>query len=77
MKRALFAFAVLALVVSVPIQHTEVQAASGVTVEFCESTIEQIGGDGPYLGYPSVCRVSRCYDLQSNTLISMEIMDCW
>jgi len=72
MKRALFGLAVLALVLTIPVQHGETQAAGAVHIqqsEYCESTWETSGN--------AQCLVSRCYDMYTHELVSANILECW
>ena len=75
LKRALFGLAVLALVLTIPVQHGETQAAGAVDPVYCESTIEWVGRSGG--GGGCECAVSRCYDMQTHRLVSMSFYDCF
>ena len=69
MKRALFGLAVLALVLTIPVQHDETQAAGAVDLMYCESTWETSGN--------VQCLVSRCYSMEDHLLVSANILECW
>ena len=77
MKRALFGLAVLALVLALPVQDGETEAAGAVHIqqtEYCESTIEWVPKSGG--GGACECIVSRCYDMVTHRLVSMDFHSC-
>ena len=75
MKRALFGMAVLALVLSVPAHHGEVQAGRGGFSElmFCETAYHDVYNPNYDI---CLCEVTNCYSMETSLLISSEVGAC-